>query len=303
MSAALPARVRITEVGPRDGLQNEARPVPVEAKAAYVRALVAAGLTEVEVTSFVRADRVPQLADAEALCALLAPPPEGVCYMALTPNERGLERALATGVIGKVAVFTAASETFNQRNVNASIAASLERFRPVAAGAKAEGLALRGYVSVALGCPYEGPVAPPRVAQVTAALVELGCDEVSIGDTIGVATPADIGRVLDAVFEVLGPERIGLHLHDTRGMAVANALEGLRRGVAVFDATAGGLGGCPFAPGAAGNLATEDLVFLLDGLGIEHGADLEAVKRASAGLVPHLGHPLVSRVHRAPTWG
>jgi hydroxymethylglutaryl-CoA lyase len=303
MIDGLPARVRITEVGPRDGLQNEARPVPAEAKAAYVRALVAAGLQEIELTSFVRADRVPQLADAEALCALVGPPPEGVGYLALTPNQKGLERALSTGILGKIAVFTAASETFNQRNVNATIAASLERFRPVATTAKAEGLELRGYISVALGCPYEGPIAPEKVKEVAAELAALGCDEVSIGDTIGVATPAETARALDAVLEILPPERLGLHLHDTRGMAVVNAMEGLRHGVAVFDASAGGLGGCPFAPGAAGNLATEDLVFLLDGLGIEHGADLDAVKRASTGIGEHLGHPIVSRVYRAPTWG
>jgi hydroxymethylglutaryl-CoA lyase len=294
--------VRITEVGPRDGLQNEGRFVPTEAKAAFVRALVAAGHTEIEITSFVRPDRIPQLADAEALCAELGPPPPGVRYGALVPNARGLDRALAAGVLGRVAVFTAASETFNRRNVNASIHESIERFRPVAEGARAAGLSVRGYVSVAMGCPYEGPVPPERVRAVTEDLLALGCDDVSIGDTIGVATPAAVAAVLDAVLPCLEVERLALHLHDTRGMAVVNAYEGLRRGVAAFDTSAGGLGGCPFAPGAAGNLATDDLVFLLDGLGVAHGLDPDALHAASASIQPALGRHLASRVFGAPPW-
>ena len=302
MTERVPRRVHITEVGPRDGLQNEGRFVDTEEKAAFVRALVDAGHTEIEITSFVRPDRVPQLADAEQLCAELGPPPPGVLYTALVPNERGLDRALETGVLGKVAVFTAASEGFNLRNVNASIHASIERFRPVAEGAKAAGLQLRGYVSVALGCPYEGRVKPEKVVEVVKELDALGCDDISIGDTIGAATPGDVARVLDAILPVLPPERLALHLHDTRGMAVVNALEGLRRGIASFDASAGGLGGCPFAPGAAGNLATEDLVFLLDGLGIAHGLDTDALHAASAGIEPAVGHKLASRVFQAPRW-
>ncbi len=295
-----PPRVHMTEVGPRDGLQNEGRRVPTEAKAAFVRALVAAGHTEIEVTSFVRPDRIPQLADAAELCALLGPAPDGVRYTALVPNRRGLDRALEAGNISKVAVFTAASETFNRRNVNASIAKSLERFEPVAEGAKAAGLALRGYVSTAMVCPYEGAVAPEKVLEVVKALHALGCDDISIGDTIGAATPADVAAVLDAVLPEVDADRIALHLHDTRGMAAVNAHEGLLRGIASYDVSAGGLGGCPFAPGAAGNLASEDLVYLLDGLGIEHGVSLTKLRAASALIEPHVGHDLASRVYRAP---
>ncbi len=300
--SAYPSPVRVTDVGPRDGLQNEGELVPTEAKAHFVRALVAAGLREIEVTSFVRPDRIPQLADAEELCKLLGPAPEGVRYSALVPNVRGLDRALATGIIQKVGVFTAASETFNKRNVNASIAESIERFVPVAERAAEAGVALRGYVSTAFGCPYEGRIDEAKVVEVSKALSELGCEDISVSDTIGAGTPGDVARVLDAVLAEVPVERIALHFHDTRGMAVANALEGLRRGVASFDASAGGLGGCPFAPGAAGNLATEDLVYLLDGLGVEHGAVLGGVKAASAGVEPHVGHKLAGRVYCAPPW-
>jgi len=300
VTPALPSRVHITEVGPRDGLQNERRRIDTAAKAAFVRALVEAGHTEIEVTSFVRPDRVPQLADADELCAALGPPPEGVLYTALVPNERGLGRALATGVIGKVSVFTAASETFNLRNVNASIADSIRRFEPVAAVARADGLGLRGYVSTAMVCPYEGRVAPEKVLEVVRRLLDIGCQDISIGDTIGAASPADVERLLDVLLPHVPVERVALHLHDTRGMAAANALVGLHRGVASFDASSGGLGGCPFAPGAAGNLASEDLVFLLEGLGIAGGIDLEKQRAASALIEPHVGHPLVSRVYQAP---
>jgi hydroxymethylglutaryl-CoA lyase len=300
VTLAFPERVHVTEVGPRDGLQNEGAFVPTEAKADFVRGLVAAGHTEVEITSFVRPDRVPQLADADELCALLGPPPEGVVYTALVPNVRGLDRALATGVIGKVAVFTAASETFNRRNVNASIAKSIERFEPVAEGARAAGVRLRGYVSCAMVCPYEGRVEAQAVLEVSRALADLGCEDLSIGDTIGAATPGDVERVVALLLEHFEADRLALHLHDTRGMAAANALTGLQYGIASFDASAGGLGGCPFAPGAAGNLPTEDLLFLLDGLGIEHGIDLAGQHAASARIEPFLEHPLASRVYQAP---
>ncbi len=296
----LPARIHMTEVGPRDGLQNEGRPVSTEAKAAFVRALVEAGHTELEITSFVRPDRVPQLADAAELCALLGPPPEGVLYTALVPNVRGLERALEVGTIGKVGVFTAASESFNRHNVNASIQKSIERFVPVIEGAREAGLAVRGYVSTTMGCPYVGPVDPQKVLEVARELHQLGCDDISIGDTIGAATPADVIRVLDVLLPEIPVERIALHLHDTRGQALANALEGLRRGVVSYDVSAGGLGGCPFAPGASGNLATEDFVFMLDGLGIETGIDLERLREASALIEADVGHALASRVYRAP---
>jgi len=303
VSARIPTVVQISEVGPRDGLQNEPCPIPTERKAAFVRALMAAGHREIEITSFVRPDRVPQLADADELCRLLGAPPEGVTFSALVPNERGLDRALATGSIGKVGVFTAASETFNQRNVNASIAQSIQRFRPVATQARSAGLALRGYVSVALGCPYEGYVPPPVVADVSRRLLDLGCEEISVGDTIGSATPADVGRLLDTLRPALQGAPLCLHFHDTRGMAVANTVEGLRHGVSRFDASSGGLGGCPFAPGAAGNLATEDLLFLLNGLGIGHGVRLAGQRAASRVLEGALGHALVSRVFQAPPWG
>jgi hydroxymethylglutaryl-CoA lyase len=213
---------------------------------------------------------------------------------------KGLERALAAGVVGKVGVFTAASETFNRCNVNASIATSIDRFQPVARAAKAAGLVLRGYVSTAFLCPYEGPVPPEAAVDVTRRLLDLGCDEVSIGDTIGAATPPDVARLLERLLPVVEPERIVLHLHDTRGTAVANLVEGLRHGIAAYDASSGGVGGCPFAPRAAGNLATEDALYLLDRLGIAHGIDVERQREASRLVAPYLGHPLAGRVVQAP---
>ena len=292
------AAVRVTEVGPRDGLQNEPEPVPTEAKAAFVRALVAAGVTDVEVSSFVRPDRIPQLADAEALFATLGPAPAGVTYGALVPNERGLERALACGV-GKVAVFTAASETFNRRNVGASIEESIERFRPVFTGARAARLPVRGYVSTAFVCPFEGRIAPEAAVGVAQRLLALGCDEVDVGDTIGAATPRDVAALLERLLPRVPADRVVLHFHDTRGTALVNVVEGLRHGVTAFDASAGGLGGCPYAPGATGNLATEDLVYLLDGLGVATGVDLEGLRAASSGIERALGRPLSGKVYRA----
>ncbi len=291
-------RVRVTDVGPRDGLQNVAKTVPTEVKVEFVRGLVAAGVKDVEVSSFVRHDRIPQLADAADVFARLGPPPQGVTYGALVPNLRGLERALAAGA-GKIVVFTAATETFNRRNVNASIAESLARFSPVVAGAKRAGLPVRGYVSTAFWCPYEGRTPPARAADVCGRLLDLGCDEIDVGDTIGAATPPDVAAVLDAVLARVPAERVVLHFHDTRGMAIANVLEGLRRGIASFDASAGGLGGCPYAPGAAGNLATEDLVYLLTGLGIDHGIDLARLRAAGRGIEAALGVPLPGKVFRA----
>jgi hydroxymethylglutaryl-CoA lyase len=288
----------VTEVGPRDGLQNEPSPVPTETKEAFVRALVAAGLRDVEVSSFVRPDRIPQLADAEDLFRRLGPAPAGVVYGALVPNERGLERALACGV-SKVAVFTAATETFNRRNVGASIAETLARFAPVVSGARAAGVRVRGYVSTAFFCPFEGRTPPERTAEVCTRLVDLGCDEIDVGDTIGAATPPDVARALDAVLPRVRLEDLVLHFHDTRGTALANVVEGLRRGVTAFDASAGGLGGCPFAPGATGNLATEDLLYLLHGMGHATGVSLEGVRRASAVVEKALGRPLPGKVYRA----
>jgi isopropylmalate/homocitrate/citramalate synthase len=294
----LPARVRVTEVGPRDGLQNETAVVPTEAKVAFVRALVAAGAKDVEVSSFVRPDRIPQLADAEALFAALGKPPPGVTYGALVPNERGLERALSAGAV-KVAVFTAATETFNRRNVNASIAESIAGFRPVVEKARKARIPVRGYVSTAFWCPYEGKTPPDRAVDVVRRLADLGCDELDVGDTIGAATPPDVAALLDLLLPHVPLERVVLHFHDTRGTALVNVLEGLRHGVFAFDSSAAGLGGCPYAPGASGNLATEDLAYLLSGLGIAHGLDLDGVRAAARPLEATLGRALPGKVFRA----
>jgi isopropylmalate/homocitrate/citramalate synthase len=296
----LPERVRIVEVGPRDGLQNEPRRVPTEAKIELVNDLVDAGLLDVEVTSFVRGDRVPQLADAEQVFAGIERS-RRARYWALVPNARGLSRARETGV-RHVAVFTAATDAFNRANVNATVADSLAQLSPVVSEAKAAGLGVRGYVSTAFGCPYEGGVDPAKPARVARALLDAGCDEISLGDTIGVAVPPDVRRVLDACAAVGVPrERIALHLHDTFGTALANVWVGLAEGITVFDSSAGGLGGCPFAPGAAGNLATEDLIYLLDGLGIESGVSLPRVAEASGKIARLLGKGLPSRARAAWT--
>jgi hydroxymethylglutaryl-CoA lyase len=296
--SALPERVRIVEVGPRDGLQNEARPVPTSAKIELVEDLVDAGLLDVEVTSFVRGDRVPQLADGEQVFAGIEKS-RRVRYWALVPNAKGLARARAAGAL-HVAVFTAATDGFNRANVNATVAESLAQLSPVIAEAKAAGLGVRGYVSTAFGCPYEGEVDPAKPARVARALLDAGCDEISLGDTIGVAVPPDVRRVLDACESAgVARERLALHLHDTFGTALANVWAGLTEGITVFDSSAGGLGGCPFAPGAAGNLATEDLVYLLDGLGIDSGVSLPRVVEASGRIAAKLGKALPSRARAA----
>ena len=295
--SALPPRVRIVEVGPRDGLQNEPGFVPTDAKVAFVDRLSETGLAEIEVSSFVSPKRVPQLADAEHVFRSIRRRP-GVVYAALVPNEAGLDRALAAQV-GRVSIFTAASESFSQRNVGGGIAASIERFQSVATRARQAGMELRGYVSTAFHCPFEGPVAPRSVVEVVRRLLDLGVAEVSLGDTIGAAVPSEIDRLLDALETVIDRGRLALHLHDTRGTALPNALLGLQRGIAIFDTSAGGLGGCPFAPGATGNLATEDLVYLLDGLGVACGVDPILLRRASDLAEQALGHPLPSRVRQA----
>jgi hydroxymethylglutaryl-CoA lyase len=272
--------VTVVEVGPRDGLQNEDAILPADAKVAFVDALSAAGFAVIEATAFVSPKAIPQLADGEDVFRRIAKRP-GVRYPVLVPNEKGLDRALAAGV-REIAVFTAASETFNRRNINASIDESFARFAPVIARAEAEGMRVRGYVSCAFGCPYEGSIAPDAVARVAARLVEAGCAEVSVGDTIGIGVPAQVPEVVGRTVEAGVPiERLALHFHDTRGTALANVAEGLRAGVRIFDSSAGGLGGCPYAPGAAGNVATEDLLGLLHGSGYETGVDPAAVAGAS----------------------
>lgn len=295
--AALPARVTVYEVGPRDGLQNEREVVPLPVKKAFVEALAAAGLRWVEATSFVHPKWIPQLADAGELMGALERRP-GTRYPVLVPNAQGLERALAAGA-DAVAVFLAASESFSRKNTNASIAQSLERARPVIERARADGLWVRAYLSVVWGCPYEGPIAPAASRRLTAELVAMGVDEVSLGDTIGVATPGEVERVVSEVAQEVALERLALHFHDTRGTALANVLAGLLLGVTIFDASAGGLGGCPYAPGAAGNLATGDLLYMLHGLGIETGVDLEQVRAAALALGAAIGRPLAGRYDAA----
>jgi len=291
-------RVTVVEVGPRDGLQNEAAILSADVKVAFVDALSAAGLPVIEATAFVSPKTIPQLADGEDVFRRIAKRP-GVRYPVLVPNEKGLDRALAAGV-REIAVFTAASETFNRRNINASIDESFARFAPVLARSRAAGVRVRGYVSCAFGCPYEGPIAPEAVARVAGRLVEIGCAEVSVGDTIGIGVPTQVPEVVARAVEAGVPiEQLALHFHDTRGTALANVAEGLREGVRIFDSSAGGLGGCPYAPGAAGNVATEDLLWMLDGMGYETGVDLAAVAGASRVLSAAIGRRPVSRVFQA----
>ena len=293
--------VRIYEVGPRDGLQNEARPVPLEAKLRYIALLVAAGLREIEATSFVSPRAIPQLADADDLVPAL--PADGrVRYPVLVPNLRGLERAERAGAQA-LAVFTAATDAFTSRNIGLTVAASLDAFRPVLERAGQLGWWRRAYVSTAFGCPYAGRVDPAVAVDVAVRLLELGADEVCFGDTIGVGVPAQVTR-LTALARGRGipVERIAFHLHDTRGTALANVVAGLDAGVRCFDASTGGTGGCPYAPGAAGNLATEDLVYLLDGLGLEHGVRLDGVLEAARFISRELGRPLATKVGQAGGW-
>jgi isopropylmalate/homocitrate/citramalate synthase len=293
----LPRRVTVYEVGPRDGLQNEAATVPANIKVRFVDLLSQASLPAIEVTSFVRPGAIPQLADAEEVAATIQRR-DGVLYTALVPNARGMERARGAG-LGGIAVFTAASETFSRKNTNASIDETLERFRPVLREAKESDLWVRGYVSTAFGCPYEGEVPIDAVVRVTGALIELGVDEVAISDTIGVGTPNQVVDLVTAVKSVAAIDRIALHLHDTRGTALANVLAALQMGVRTFDSSAGGLGGCPYAPGASGNLATEDLVYLLHGMGIETGVDLDGVVEATGFLAGEIGREPASRYFHA----
>ena len=288
-----PSAVRIVEVGPRDGLQNEPAPVGTADKIAFVNALSDAGHRVIEVSAFVSSKWVPQMADAAEVFAGIARR-SGTRYAALVPNLAGLQRAIAARVDG-IAVFAAASESFSRRNINQSIAESLETYRAVCVAAKDAGLPVRAYVSTAFGCPFEGAVAPAAVAEVSAALMEMGAYEVAVSDTIGIAHPGQVAPVLAAVAARVPLDRVALHFHDTRGTALANVLTALDLGVTTFDASAGGLGGCPYAPGATGNLATEDLLYMLDGLGIDTGVSLERVLAASRAIEEKLGHPLASR--------
>jgi hydroxymethylglutaryl-CoA lyase len=285
----LPERVAVYEVGPRDGLQNEAETLPVAVRAEFVDRLTDAGLPAIEAGSFVSPAAVPQLADTDELYRLIHRA-SGVRYPALVPNLKGLERALAVGV-QEIAVFTAASETFTRNNIRAGIDESIERFRPVVARAAEEKIRVRGYVSTGFGCPYEGDVSPEAVREVVHKLLDLPVDEISIGDTIGVATPGHVYDVIETLYDS-GVTRavLALHFHDTRGTALANVYAGLECGVTTFDSSAGGLGGCPYAPGASGNLATEDLLYMLEGLGIETGVTLARVVEASRFLAERLGH-------------
>lgn len=295
--AAMPAEVTVVEVGPRDGLQNEAKPVGVAAKVALIEALAAAGLPVVEAGSFVSPRWVPQMAGTDEVVRAVAKRP-GTRYPVLVPNLKGFEAAHAAGA-AEIAVFGAASETFSQRNINCSIAGSLERFRPVVGKASAHGVRVRGYVSCAVGCPYEGEVAPAAVARVAGALFEMGCFEVSLGDTVGVGTPKKVAAMLAAVTGELPVGSLAIHAHDTFGQALANVLTALELGVAVVDSSVAGLGGCPYAEGASGNLATEDLLFMLDGMGVRTGVDLDAVVRAGEAILGALGQATRSKVARA----
>jgi hydroxymethylglutaryl-CoA lyase len=292
-----PSRVTVVEVGPRDGLQNEPAAIATADKIAFVDRLSAAGLPVIEVSAFVSPKWVPQMADASEVLAGITRR-HSTRYGALVPNLAGLERAHASRVT-EIGIFAAASESFSRKNLNQSIAASLETYRAVCARAAELSIRVRGYVSTAFGCPFEGAVPPASVARAAAALVEMGAFEVAISDTIGIAHPGQVPGVVEAVADRIPLDRIALHFHDTRGTALANVLTALDLGVATFDASAGGLGGCPYAPGATGNLATEDLIYMLAGLGIETGVSLPALIEASSYIEPRVGHPLPSRYYRA----
>ena len=293
----LPKRIKMVEVGPRDGLQNEIAIVPTEVKIALIDQLSAAGLVAIEGASFVSPKWMPQMADSAAVMQGIKRRP-GVSYPVLVPNLQGLEAAIAVGA-DEVAVFGAASESFSRKNSNCSIAVSFDRFGAVCEAARIQGLRVRGYVSCALGCPYEGQVAPETVAWVAGRMMELGCYEISLGDTIGVGTPGKAQAMIDAVAKKVQLERLAVHFHDTYGQALANVLAVMERGIAVIDSSVAGLGGCPFAPGASGNLASEDLLYMLKGLGSETGVDLQALVEAGRYISNWLERPSGSRVANA----
>jgi hydroxymethylglutaryl-CoA lyase len=294
-------RVRIYEVGPRDGLQNEASPIPLATKLRFLELLADAGLREIETTSFVAPTAIPQLADADELMAAL-PRREGVRYPVLVPNVRGLARAEAARV-DAIAVFTAATDTFTTRNIRMTVDESLDAFTPVLARAGELGWWRRGYVSTAFGCPYSGAVSAERAVEVAVHLLALGLEEVCFGDTIGVGVPPQVRAIVERATDAGIPlDRIAFHFHDTRGTALANVAAAMSVGIRCFDSSTGGTGGCPYAPGAAGNLATEDLVYLLDAIGLEHGVDLDGVLRAARFITEALGKPLATKVGQAGGW-
>ncbi len=301
----LPRRVKIVEVGPRDGLQNEKQIVVTDTKVELIRRLFATGLKTVEATAFVSPKWVPQMSDHAEVLARIgmdAPNCSTRRYPVLTPNMQGFDAALAAGA-REVAVFASASESFSQKNINCSIKESLARFRPLIAAAQEADVRVRGYVSCVTDCPYEGPIAPERVAGLAAALCELGCYEISLGDTIGTGNPRSIRRMLEAVLRQLPAGRLAGHYHDTYGMAIANVYASLCMGIAIFDASVGGLGGCPYASGASGNVATEDVVWLMNGLGIETGVDLDALVAVATWINARLGRKPASKVARALGFG
>ena len=296
-----PADVSVYEVSLRDGLQNERATVPLRGKIRLLDALVASGLKRIEITSFVSPKWIPQLADADELAEHVAEhvkPPPGVSFSALCPNAKGLERARAAG-IGEIAVFLSVSETHNRKNVNKTVADTLAAFEDTIGPACEAGMRVRGYLSTVWGCPYEGDVDPKRALAIARKLVDMGVYQVSLSDTVGVGTPRQTERILEMVFAEIPREKIAMHMHDTRGTALANVLVGLELGVRDFDASVGGLGGCPYAPGAAGNLATEDLVFMLHGMGVKTGVDLERLWEAGKVAESVVGRPLPGKVHQA----
>jgi hydroxymethylglutaryl-CoA lyase len=296
---ALPRSVRVVEVGPRDGLQNEKALIPTAQKIQFIQMLADAGLPVVEATSFVSPRAIPQLSDASEVMTNLARN-SSTSYPVLVPNLKGMERALAVGVRA-IAVFTAASESFTRHNINATIAESLANFRPVVALAQQEKVTVRGYISTVFGCPYEGKVEPHQALNVAQALLEMGIDELSLGDTIGVATPNQVVDVISLLVDegAIPIGQLAMHFHDTRGTALANVLMALQSGISIIDSSAGGLGGCPYAPGAAGNLATEDLLYMLHGMGIHTGVDLDKVVSAISFIAPLLGHAPTSKYYQA----
>ncbi|HEX9990284.1 MAG TPA: hydroxymethylglutaryl-CoA lyase [Chloroflexia bacterium] len=297
MPPSFPQRVTVYEVGPRDGLQNEKQAVPTEAKIKYVNLLSQAGFPYIEATSFVSPRAIPQLGDAAEVMAGIDRA-DGVRYPVLVPNEKGMRRALGAGATD-VAVFTAASESFTKANINSSIQESLDNFKPVLALARDNGIAVRGYVSTAFGCPYEGEVPPEKVREVTLSLLEMGVNQVSLGDTIGVGTPNQVYDLLGLLLPNVDAGKLAVHFHDTRGTALANVLASLEMGINTVDASSGGLGGCPYAPGASGNLATEDLLYMLQGMGIESTVNLDRVAEASLYILSVLGKPPASKYLQA----